>query len=102
MAQELAHSFPLERISQQIREAWSHKPTLDELREGVARRGEEAAEILAQLRLPELPTLDEIRRRAEEMLPDSSFVDGIAERARAIILERVSGLLLEGPDPLPA
>ncbi|MGI9626513.1 MAG: acyl-CoA desaturase [Longimicrobiales bacterium] len=102
VARELALSFPLERISGQISEAWSHKPTLEELRGNVQRRGEELAELLAQLRLPELPTVEEIRARAEEMLPAGASAENIVERARAIILERVSSLLLEGLDPLPA
>jgi stearoyl-CoA desaturase (delta-9 desaturase) len=102
VAHDLANSFPIERITNQVREAWNHKPTLEELRGSVQRHRQELVEHLAQLRLPEIPSLDEIRRRAEEMLPDPSFAEGIAERARAIILERVSHLLLEGPDPLPA
>lgn len=102
VAYELAHSFPLERISQQIGEAWSHKPTLEELRGSVHRRKVDLVEHLNQLKIPELPTLEEIRKRAEEMLPDASFADRIAERARDIILEKVSHLLLEDSDPLPA
>ena len=102
VAHDLAHSFPIERITNQIREAWPHKVTLEELRGSVLRHRQELVDLLNQLRLREIPSLEEIRRRAEEMLPDPSFADGIAERARAIILERVSYLLLEGPDPLPA
>ncbi|MCH7684029.1 MAG: hypothetical protein IIB35_10010 [Gemmatimonadetes bacterium] len=52
---------------------------------------------MAEVHLPEMPTLDELRRRAREMYAQSPSLEDIAERARQIILEAVSVELLNGP-----
>ena len=46
--------------------------------------------MLAQVHLPHVPTLEELRARASEMYRDSPSVDEIALRAREILLEAIS------------
>jgi stearoyl-CoA desaturase (delta-9 desaturase) len=90
VAHQLAASFPLERIAAQARDAWANRPTLAELRERAAAKQARAEEILAELHVPHVPSVDEIRARAKEMLASSPSMDDIVVRAREIILQRVS------------
>lgn len=117
VAAQLAGSFPVERIAEQVRASWAHKPTLEDLVQRVraagegwshaaseeieeiaarARRAREEAQLrIASLSLPHLPTLDELRRRAEEMFEGAPSLELVAERARELIEEAVSRALLE-------
>ena len=95
VAHQLAASFSAQRISAQIRDAWAHTPALDELLERAQRaRTQAEALLLTDVHLPDLPTLDELRHRAQEMFAHSPSLDVIVERARQIILEAVSVELL--------
>jgi stearoyl-CoA desaturase (delta-9 desaturase) len=97
VAQELAATFSVARISKHIAEAWANTNGLEELRERVLKARNQAEALMAEVHLPELPTLDELRRRAREMYAQSPSLEDIAERARQIILEAVSVELLNGP-----
>ena len=109
VARQLAASFPVERISQQARDAWAQTPglpSLDELkaRAAAARANAEhaVAAALADVHLPEMPHLpsrDEIRRRAQEMFAHTPSLDEIVERARQMLAERVSAELLRAVSP---
>lgn len=103
VALQFAASFPVERISAQVRETLSRTPTWDEIQEraGVARAQVET--ILAELQLPELPSIEEIRRRAQQrFMPDAPSLDEIAERTRQLLLEAVAARLVEEYGPSAA
>lgn len=103
VALQFAASFPVDRISAQVREALSRTPTWDEIQEraGVARA--QVATMLAELQLPELPTVEEIRRRAQQrFMPDAPSLDEIAERTRQLLLEAVAANLVDGSGPSTA
>ena len=114
VALELAGSFSAERIAEQVRTSWAHKPSLEDalhrLRvateewghaagEELAARArharEEAHARIASLSLPHLPTLEELRGRAEEMFHGSPALELVAARAREMLHEAVSRALLE-------
>jgi len=118
VARQLAATFSTEAITEQVREAWSGRPTLEELRfrakealserahgEDLARRVREArSELevwLASISLPHVPTREEFRSRAREMFTETPSLDDIAQRAREILLEsvraRLATLALESP-----
>ena len=118
VARQLAASFSTEAIAEQVREAWSGRPTLEELRsraavalterahgEDLARRVRGARDDLetwlASVSLPHVPTREEILARAREMFADTPSLDDIAHRAREILLEsvrsRLATLALDGP-----
>ena len=97
VAQELAATFSVARISKHIAEAWASTHGLEELRERLLKARNQAEALMAEVHLPEMPTLDELRRRAREMYAQSPSLEDIAERARQIILEAVSVELLNGP-----
>ena len=72
VAHQLAASFSAQRISAQIRDAWAHTPALDELLQRAQRaRTQAEALLLTDVHLPDLPTLDELRHRAQEMFAHS-------------------------------
>ncbi|HSR68151.1 MAG TPA: acyl-CoA desaturase [Acidobacteriota bacterium] len=97
VAHDLAATFSVERISGQIAEAWQHKPTLKDLRQRASEAHKQASEYLAEIHLPDLPqfpSLEELRRRAEERFAYTPSMDEIAERAYGILLNKVSNHLL--------
>lgn len=104
VARQLAFSFPTEKISAQIREAWAHTPSFQELAARVQQAGSQAATILAELQLPHLPTVDEIRERAREMFAHTPSLDEIVERAHELLLQAITVDLFgdSGPAPAPA
>jgi hypothetical protein len=59
------------------------------------RRVEEAQAWIASLSLPHLPTIEEMRHRAEEMFEGAQSLELVAERARELLHEAVSRMLLE-------
>ncbi|HSR52105.1 MAG TPA: acyl-CoA desaturase, partial [Acidobacteriota bacterium] len=84
VAHELAATFSPERISSQIAEAWQQKPSLSDLRRRAAEAQKQASEYLAEIHLPEMPqipSLEEFKRRAEERFAYTPSLDDIAERA---------------------
>ena len=117
VARQLAASFPAERIAEQVRTSRTTKPTLEELLQRFrtasegwsqaaseeleelsarARRArEEALARLASVSMPHLPTLEELRRRAEDMFDGGPALEPVAERARELLQEAVSRILLE-------
>jgi stearoyl-CoA desaturase (delta-9 desaturase) len=90
VARQLAFSFSTEKITAQIRETWAQTPGFDEMRERVQQARSQAATILAEVQLPQIPTLDELKERAREMFAHSPSLDEIAERAHQILLQAVS------------
>lgn len=106
-ARDLANNFHVEAIVAQVREAWATAPTWEEIQARVRAAGHEAGARLAAIHLPQLPHLPsvaEVRRRAEELFAHAPAVslDEVAERARQLLLEAVSARLVRGPEPLGA
>jgi stearoyl-CoA desaturase (Delta-9 desaturase) len=98
VARQLAASFPVERMATQARAALAEAPhQLDELAASFQAARAQAVATLAELRLPQLPTYDEVRAYAERTLADSPSLDQIAERARQLVLEAVCSRLVAEP-----
>ena len=124
VAHDLAASFSAEAIAGQVKEAWAQRPTVDDLRrqteetrlhlrrlaeetnESLHRRADDTRRqihaLLANVHLPHVPSLEELRARAVEMHKDTPSVDEIAERAREIILEAISLNLFDDLGMAPA
>jgi len=100
VAHEVAASWNPEAIARQVREAWDGRPSLDELKVRLRHAREEAEARLADIHLPHVPTVDELRERIEERFSDTPSLDEIAIRAREILVERVAARLLNEPEPL--
>ncbi len=97
VAHDLAWSFPIERISEQLREAWSHTPSLEDLRVRAKEARAYAEALLADVVLPQVPSLEECKERAREMFVHTPSLDDIASRAQEIILHSLSARLLGEP-----
>jgi stearoyl-CoA desaturase (delta-9 desaturase) len=98
VAQQLAASFPTDRIALQLREALPDMPQFAELREKVLSARTQAAALLDELHLPNVPSVDELKQRARVMYANSPSLDEIAERARHLILDSVALHLFAEPD----
>lgn len=87
VAHQLAARFQLDQLSAQAREYFAVDSRLDNWRErgGEARARLQAA--LADAQLPELPSLEDLRRLAKDSLAHTPSLDDIVERAREILVE---------------
>ncbi len=94
-----ATSVSVERIGADMREAWANTPTMDELRERARTARSDAIAMLADMHLPDVPTLEELRARARQMFAATPSLDDIVVRARELILEALTAELL--PPPVP-
>jgi stearoyl-CoA desaturase (delta-9 desaturase) len=90
VAHQLAASFPTERIAAQVREALPRMPNMAEIRARVTTARSNAAAHLAELHLPHVPSMEEVRQRAREMYANTPSLDDIAERARLLLLQGVA------------
>jgi len=108
VAHQLAASFPADRIALQLREALHRLPQLpqlpelSELRARLNAAKTSAAAQLADLHLPHVPSLDDVRQRARDMFSSTPSLDDIAERARQLLLQAVALHLFAALDGAPA
>ena len=90
VAGELAGSFSVERYAARVRDAWAESDTLEDLGD-LARRTRGQVEVrLAEFSLPHLPTVPELRDKAEEMFNESPSLDAIVSRAHEILAMAVA------------
>ena len=95
VARQLAESFSIERITEQVHEAWENTMQFDELAK-LARDARARAEAaLAEWHMPHVPTIEELTERAREMFLDSPSMDEIVKRSRELIVQAVSARLFE-------
>jgi stearoyl-CoA desaturase (delta-9 desaturase) len=98
VALQLAHTFPLERIAAQVREAWANRPAFTELREKVAAGQARAEQALHDLHLPHIPTLDELRERFRSRFGGTTpSREEIIARARELIVQAVGQKIFATP-----
>ena len=75
---------------------------LEELRRRAVEARDSAEAMLREIELPAMPSLDELRQRADEMFASTPSFDDIVERARQILVDAVSAELIGRPLPAPA
>jgi stearoyl-CoA desaturase (Delta-9 desaturase) len=90
VARQLAATFPADQIAARLREAWAHTPSLDDVRQAVAAGQARAGAALRDLHLPHLPTVAEVRSRAEAMLAATPSMNDIVVRTRELVLDAVA------------
>jgi stearoyl-CoA desaturase (Delta-9 desaturase) len=116
-AHDLAATFQIERMAQAIREAYAaspsfhlpavHMPTMTipsiaELQERMQQAQAQAREAfanssLANVTLPSLPSIEEVRQAAYAMYARTPSLDDIAARAQQMVAERVHARLVTAP-----
>lgn len=95
VARQLAASFAVESLAAQVRASWVQSSRWVELTERLRAARGQLEDLAAQMHFPQLPSLDELRVRAEEMFAETPSMDEIVERARLLLLAAVSQHLLE-------
>lgn len=100
VAQRLARSFSVDDLAEDLRARWQASApahAYEDFRVRLEAALAEGREALDQFHLPELPSLDEIRRRADAMFARSPAIDDIVERARLMLVESVARELSARP-----
>ncbi|MGY8799705.1 MAG: acyl-CoA desaturase [Longimicrobiales bacterium] len=90
VAAELAEAFSVEIYAARVRESWAESHTLDDLAERAKRASEQLEERLTEMSLPLLPTVPELREKAEEMFQESPSLDEIVNRAHELLAAAVA------------
>ena len=85
VATELASSFSVEVISSRVRESWAESQTLEDLADRAKRTRDQLETRIAEMSLPHLPTIPELRDKAEEMFQETPSVDEIVKRAHQLL-----------------
>jgi stearoyl-CoA desaturase (Delta-9 desaturase) len=88
-ARDLAASFNVEGITAAVAQVLASTPSLAGLQESLAGAQHKAADVLASVHLPHLPTRDEIWAQAHSMFVKSRSMEEIVERAHRMLLEAV-------------
>jgi stearoyl-CoA desaturase (delta-9 desaturase) len=91
-AAQLAESFNTERIAAAVSSALEAS-SLTALLERLAAAQHRAADVLATVPLPHLPTRDEVLARATTMFARTRSMDDIVERAYALMLDAIAARL---------
>jgi stearoyl-CoA desaturase (delta-9 desaturase) len=95
VAGDLAGAFRVEAIANSVREAWADSHVFEDL-QGKARRARDQVELtLAELSIPHLPTIPELREKAEEMFHETASLDMIVNRAHEMLAQAVAAHLYD-------
>jgi stearoyl-CoA desaturase (delta-9 desaturase) len=92
-AADLVATFNVETIVASLSASLAGMHGLAELRERLAAAQTRAADVLAVIHLPHVPTRDELRERASAMFARTPSLDDIVERAHAALLDAVGARL---------
>ena len=85
VAGELAGAFSVDRYAGRVRDAWVESHKVDDLTDLARRARGQVEERLAELSLPHLPTIPELREKAEEMFQETPSLDAIVNRAHQLL-----------------
>jgi stearoyl-CoA desaturase (delta-9 desaturase) len=95
VAAQLAVSFPVNQIASQVLEALARAPGWIDLSSRLLSARMQAEAFWSEIDLPQVPTLDEVRRYARARLAQTPSLDDIAVSARQRLLELVHSRLVE-------
>ena len=98
-AQHLAASFNADRIAAVITSALA-SASLASLQEQLSATQRRAADVLASVHLPQLPTRADMQAQAMAMYASTPSIEDIVDRAHALLLDAVGARLC--PVPIPA
>jgi stearoyl-CoA desaturase (delta-9 desaturase) len=95
VACQLAASFPVTHIASQVHDALARAPGWADLKSRISSARIQAETFWSEIDLPEVPTLEEVRRYATARLAQTPSLEEIAVRARERLLELVYSQLSE-------
>ena len=94
-AQQLAASFSTEQIGKTVLKAWAHTPKLEELRNRIHINQSEVEAFLKEMKILELPSIENLKHRAQNMFAHIPSLNPIVERANQILVQAVSVWLVQ-------
>ena len=94
-AQQLAASFSTEQIGKTVLKAWAHTPKLEELRNRIHINQSEVEAFLKEMKILELPSVANLKHRAQKMFAHIPSLNPIVERANQILVQAVSAWLVQ-------
>jgi stearoyl-CoA desaturase (delta-9 desaturase) len=94
-ARQVAASLPVDRLAAQAAAALAQTASWTELCARARAARAHAAAFLAELPLPDVPSVEEIRHHAERRLARTPSLDQIAHRARQIVADAIALHLLQ-------
>ncbi|HLJ04969.1 MAG TPA: acyl-CoA desaturase, partial [Acetobacteraceae bacterium] len=95
VAGQLAASFPVNNIANQVLESLALAPGWADLKARFLSARVQAETFWAEIDLPQVPTLDDVRRYARARLAQTPSLEDIAISARERLLELVYSRLVE-------
>jgi stearoyl-CoA desaturase (delta-9 desaturase) len=90
VARQLAASLSVDRISTRVRDALEHTPRWDEMRQRARIARSDAMTMLAEMHLPHIPTIDELRVQAARMFAATPSLEEVVTRARELLIEAIA------------
>ncbi len=95
VAGQLAGSFPVNLIASQVLDTLAHSPGWVDLKARLLSARLQAEAFWSEIDLPQVPTLDEVRRYARARLAQTPSLDDIAVSARRRLLDLLHSRLVE-------
>jgi stearoyl-CoA desaturase (delta-9 desaturase) len=89
VAAQLAASFPINQIANAVHDALAHAPGWGDVKVRIASARSQADTLWSGMDLPEVPSLEEVRRFARERLAETPSLEDIAVCARERLLELI-------------
>ena len=101
-ANHLAASFPIEQMVEQVKQAWANSNHMEELQKRARQAMSDAEAYLSDKELPSVPSLDEVKAKAQKMFAKVPALDVAVEKAHAKLVSAVSARLIEEAAPQTA
>ena len=95
-AADVVATFNIEQIAARVNNALAHLPHASDLRGKLADAQHRAADVLAGVHVPHLPTREEVSTAAANMLARTPSLDDVIDRAYALLLEKVGQRVCAG------
>jgi stearoyl-CoA desaturase (delta-9 desaturase) len=89
-AADVVATFNVEQIAARVNHALAALPNATDLRTRLADAQHRAADVLAALPAPHLPTRDEVSAAAARILARTPSIDDVIDRAHQLLLEKIS------------
>lgn len=94
-AGHLAASFSVDKLVDQVKQSWANSHHMDEFRQRARQAREDAEAYFAELELPSMPSIEDMRTKAHKMFAHVPALDTAVERAREKLHNSVVMRLLE-------
>lgn len=101
-ATHLASLFPVEQMVEQIKQSWAQSHQLEELQQRARKAISDAEAYLDEVEIPSVPSLEDIKARAQKMFARVPALDVAVEKAHAKLMEKITTRLIEEVQPANA